>query len=346
MAIIFMDGFDHYGTSAARLLDGVYSSYESVTIKSTAARTGAYGIEIQCIMNDSGLRWRTPEPKSMIGVGFAFSISELPKTSDAMALVQALTGETAAIVTILISATGAVVARRGGRTGTIVAQSAAEVVLPGSFQHFECEFNDAAIEVRLNGVTVLNIADAGYTSLIEQFMIGGCYGYPKTGAGLAVMKIDDLYFRDDTGPNANTWVGDEGVYRRLMNVDISVDGWEPAVGADLFENINNVPPLDATEFIYASEADDKASFGMTPLPSNLISVTAVQISTRAWKTDSGDAKLSVGIGSGSSETMNDPHPVSNAARWFRDVFEVNPATGLRWLPSDLNAASAIVERTE
>lgn len=340
-----MDGFDHRGTVAARLLDGEYSSSNNVEISASAARTGQYGLRIHAGANDSGLRWRPHASKDAIGYGHTFGVSRLPDDDRSAAITQILTAEGDVLATTLLTPTGAISCRLGGRLGTLRGISQAEVILPGSDQHIEHAWIDGALEIRVDGTTCLNVPDVGYSGPIGQTMFGGCYGYPKTGAILLYYNLDDLYVWDTVGSDVNTFVGDQGVYTRLVDADGTIVEWLGTQPGDLYPLIDNVPPNDAS-YIYATETEAKASFGVSDYPTNLIAVTATQVSSRMWKTAPGDAKVALGVASGSSEEIADAHALSANPRWYRNVFEKNPATGLPWLVGDLNNADAIIERTE
>lgn len=345
MALLWMDGFDHYGGVAARMLDGVYAQIESVTLTTVGARTGPRCASIAAGLNDSGMRRVLPVAVTTVGFGFAFNINQLPTGSVDLGLGQVLDQDNVAMASLVIIPTGSIVLREGGRTGPILAQSAAETVLPGSFQHFECEFSPAGCEVRINGVTVLNSVATGIASEIAQLYIGGLKGYPKSGALNVTMLLDDLFARDGAGSANNTWIGDQKVYTRLPDEDGPEQDWTPSTGANAWPILDNVPPVDS-EFISAAEAGKRTSVGMAAFPGEIVAISAVYTATRLWKTDAGNAKVAVDMISGASETGNAPHPLSTAPRWYGDMFESNPATGLPWLVTDINAAQVVIDRTE
>lgn len=345
MSLLWIDGFDHYGGQAARMLDGVYAQIEAVTLTSVGARTGQRCASIQVVYNDSGMRRVLPSATDTVGFGFAFNINELPTRSIDLGLGQVLDQDNVPMATLIIMPTGAIVLRLGGRTGSVLAQSDPETVLPGSFQHFECQFSPAGCEVRINGVTVLNSVDSGVTRPIAQLYLGGCQGYPKTGATAVTMLVDDLFARDGLGSTNNSWIGDQKVYTRLPDEDGPEQDWTPSTGSEAWPILDNVPPIDG-EFISAVEAAKRTSVGMAAFPDEIVAISGVYTATRLWKTDAGNAKVAVDVISGASETDNAPHPLSTAPRWYGDMFELNPATGLPWLVTDINAAQVVIDRTE
>lgn len=343
--LLWIDGFDHYGANVARLRDGVYAEVNYVTLVAVNARTGPRCASISAGQNDSGMRRVFPATTTVAGVGFAFNINQLPTDSTSLALCQILDENNALVATLMVMPTGAVQLRRGGRTGTVVTQSAAEVVLPGSWQHFECEFGPGTCEVRINGVTVLNTAASTVVGGFAQVMLGGCYGYPKMGAIAVTMLLDDVFARNAEGSVNNSWIGDQKVYTRMPDEDGPEQDWTPSVGAEAWPILDNVPPDDAA-YLNATAAGERVSVGFAAFPDEIVAISGVYTASRVWKTDAGNAKVAVDMIVGASETAQPDHPLSTAPRWYGDMFEVNPATTLPWLISDLNTAQVVIDRIE
>lgn len=345
MALLWADGFDHYGGVIARLRDGVYSSLDNASLVTNPVRTGTRALQIWSGGNDSGARRVLPAETDNVGFGFAFNITNLPTDTTSCALGQLLSKTNAQLATITIYPTGAIAVRRGLRGGTILAESAAEVIMPGSFQHFECAVDGDNLEIRINGVTVLNLTNLDLAAPIAQLYIGGCYGYPKTGATMIDMTIDDLFAWDKSGATVNTWVGDKKVYTRMPDEDGPDQDWTPSVGTEAWPILDNIPPND-TQYLTATEEGDKVSVGIAAFSTDIVSIAGVYVTARMWKTDAGNAKVSIDMVSGDEATDNDPVAVSNAPRWYGKVFDADPETLMPWTVSGLNDALVRLERDE
>lgn len=348
--LLHADGFDHYGNVAARLLDGVYAQAAGVTFVTSGQRTGTAAIKINAIANDSGLRWVLPGVRDKVGVLYAFNMNTLPVGPSAVALLQFLDASNNPVATITVLPTGSLEYRLGGRTAPVEVTGSPSV-RTGSMQHFECEASfglagATAIEVRINGVTVLNKSGMSAPSACAQVYIGGCYGFPKTGALGVEMIIDDLGVRDGLGTANNTFMGDLKAYTRFPTSDGVEQDWDISSGVDAFAMLDNVPPLDGSEFLSAVAAGERTSVGIGDFPDSIVSVAGVVLASRIWKTDAGNAKVAVQFAEGGSETTNDPHPISTAPSWYGDVSETNPSTGAPWLIADVNALEVVLDREE
>lgn len=345
MALIWADGFDHYGGVIARLRDGVYSSLEHASLVTSPARTGSRALQIWSGGNNSGARRVLPAETDNVGFGFAFNINNLPTDTTSCALGQLLAKNNDQLATICIYPTGAVAVRRGLRGGLVLAESAPEVIMPGSYQHFECAVDGDNLEIRINGVTVLNLTNLQLLWPIAQLYIGGCYGYPKSGAAMIDMTVDDLYAWDKSGSKVNTWVGDKKVYTRMPDEDGPDQDWSPSVGTEAWPILDNIPPND-DQYLSATDPGDKVSVGIAAFSSDIVSIAGVYVAARMWKTDAGNAKVSIDMVSGAEATENEPVAVSNAPRWYGKVFEEDPETLMPWTITSINNALVRLERDE
>lgn len=342
--LLFADGFDHYGTIPARLLDGVYGEINGVSF-SSASRTGPRALEIAIFSNNSGLRWVLPGDRDVCGFGYAFNLNRLPTDPVSLAFGQFLAADGSILATITVLPTGAIQWRTGGRNGTVNGTSA-PVVRAGSFQHFECNarLDVGAIEVRIDGVTVLSVVSSDATGSCGQVYVAGCYGYPKSGGDR--MVIDDLFVRDDLGTRNTGFIGDRKAYTRLPATDGPLQDWTISVGAQAFAMLDNIPPADATDYLTADTAGKKVSVGIAAFPTDIVAISGVYVATRLWKNDAGNAKVSIQVESDGTETDHDPHPMSTAPSWYGDVFEDDPGTAAPWLIADINELRLVINREE
>lgn len=346
----WMDGFDHYGTDAARLRDGVYAGANNVSLVDTNPRTGERCLRITG-GNDCGVRRIFDADLVTAAVGYAMFLPSLPTDSKSVTLAQFRDNANEAQLTVCLSSTGQVIAKAGTMAGGSVIGTSAPCVYDSSYQHVEVKGVIGAaggVEVRINGVTVLNVTGVdtqpdGTESTTAQVLVGGAStaitGFPP------YMLVDDLYAWDTTGAANNDFLGDKKVYTRLPDADTPTADWVPATGLLQYPMLDNVPPLDSSEYIFAEEAATQTQVGLSELPGEIVAISGVQTYTRAFKTDAGDANLQVSVVSGVTVEPGLDRPLSQAPIWYTDVVENDPATGAPWLLADLNAAQVLIERT-
>lgn len=349
--LLFMDGFDHYGPvnfQGVALRQGVYAETNLGTggVKPGIARTGTYALQITADNSPGVRRVLTDGAVETCGVGYAFSLGGLPTDNSSLGLLQWKTDANVNLATIMVSSIGQLILQRGSNGGPEIARS--EVcIYADSYQHFEAARSPAGIEVRINGVTVLNVADPGLAGDTAQVKIG-TNGVALLGMLNSPLTVDDLFCWSGEGPNNNDFLGDVKVYTRMPTSDGPVQEWEPAIAGPGFAMIDNVPPLDGSEYLSAPPASGirRSEFGIADFPEEIVSVRGVYLATRAFKTDAGNAKLRTGVQVDAADELSPEHALSMAPVWYGDVFELNPATDLAWSVDDLNDLQTVIERTE
>lgn len=354
MALLFLDGFDHYGPvdwNGNILRQGVYAEANFSGVIATNPRTGTYALRIFAGQNDAGVRRVLVDgPVPTVGAGYAFAINKLPTDNRSLGLLQWRNASNQIKASVWITSTGTVVVVDGGRGGAAVAESD-PVVYAGAYQHFEAVHGPAGIEVRINGVTVVNAppvsAVPGDTAQIKL----GANSYPLTGAAGINMDVDDFFIWSGDGAINNDFVGDVKVYTRVPTSDGPEQGWTPAAGEDGYANIDNIPPQDATEYVMAAELGSppdpiRSTFGVGDFPEEIVAVRGVALFTRMWKTDAGNAKVRTGVQVDAAEQLSREWPITMAAVWYQDVYEVNPSTATVWSLEAINDMDTVLDRVE
>ena len=122
--------------------------------------------------------------------------------------------------------------------------------------------------------------------------------------------------------------------------------WGLSSGSTAFNLINEATPNDSS-FISAGTGPIPAAQRVTlsALPLSVTVVRGLMTYARARKTDGGDANLQVGLVSGASTDAGDIKPLTTSYSYYNDIVEVDPATGVSWLPLAVNAAILRFNRT-
>lgn len=342
--LLWCDGFDHYGSNIALMRNGAYAEVNGASLTNSPAfvRTGTRALLLSSIGGSA--RRVFGAQKQAVGVGVAFNlITSLPDDEHEFMRFEDSAGTRS--VFLIINSAGEICARVGVVSITEIARSGV-VVGASSYQHLEAKVViDAvagAVEVRLNGVTVLNVSGVDTQTTSAETSTVTVRGSGHTG-GIA---IDDFYAWDEEGYQNNDFIGDKKVYTVFPDADTSTEEWELSVGVDSYAILNNNPPVDATDYLYSEGPGVRTDVEVAALPPEIVSIAGVFVPTRMWKTDAGNSKVRVGIVSGVAEDFGAPHALSMAASYYGDVFETDPDTGALWTLSALNAVQLAIDRTE
>lgn len=352
MAAQWCDDFTSYGANPAFMLDGLYAETQSaalvddpdplVTQQVLRLQGGA--------VTDGLLRRVLTAAQTVVGIACRVWISFLPQNL-AQAVVVGRFNDLANSrqIDIVVTPTGAISAYRGDyNTGTLLGTSA-PALTANAWAHVESKvlFSDTVgtVEVRVNGVTVLNLAnqDTVATANVSCSIVALANGRDATSAGPDAY-FKDFFVWDNTGTRNNNFAGSVSVVSLTPNSDVALT-WALSGGATGFSLINESPPVDASFISAGSPPPAIDKMGMTNLPADVTSVRALMTLVRARKTDGGDGNLQVGLISGASVDLGADRPITTAFTYYSDFSEEDPATVAPWLPTAVDAANIQFNRT-
>ncbi len=340
MAILWMDGFDHYGTGliASSLTGyGVYAAASSTYAKTTPTpRTGTYCLQLGTLRRVFGAT------KTSVGVGFAFYMDELPNADDDVGLMVFRNAGASVQCRLTINPTGTVALYTS--TSTKQAESGI-VIAPGQWYHIEAYFvpngSSSSMEVRLNETTLFTKSPFTITGTpsnetsIVSFDLGVTVTY---------WYIDDLYAWDTSGSYNNNFIGDKRIATLYPDGDTVEADWTPNSGGTGYTQIDETTPDNDTTYITSSTVGDISEFNFQAMPTGAVGISALQVITNARKTDAGTADMRTDIVSNVSSTSGVTKTLTTAYGMRNDIFETDPNTGALWTKAGLDAAKIRIER--
>lgn len=345
MALLWCDGFDHYG-SRGPMLDGPYLEVgTSVTLSTAQARTGARSILLSA--NQVALRRGLGAPRDRVGLGAAFYFTTFPTQNGDCILFQWRDTGNTAHVSLVLNSDGTLQFRRGTGGGTVIGPQSAQVMGANSWNHVEAcvAFSDTAgtVEARVNGVVVISATglDTVNTANIPctQVVI-----FNRTSAAAGVAHIDDVFAWDAIGAINADFLGDCRVYTIAPNANTAFAEWAANSGQP-WDAIDDAAPDDDGTYITTATVGAESQFELANLPADVVSVRGVVLATRMRKTEAGDAFVRVGMVSGAFEGYGDDRAITTAYVTYHDVIERDPQNGASWTPAAVNNAKLKIERT-
>jgi len=354
MALLWCDGFDHYGTSTAKMLDGVYAEVgTSASISTLNPRTGANHLRINGGSGQAAtfVRRVLGGAKTTVGLGAVFYLTALPTGNNCQRIFGYADATNATQLGIVIQSTGTIEAWRGvPGSGTSLGATSSPVVVASAYQHIEAVvlFSQTVgtVEVRVNGVTVLSVSgvDTCNTALTEcsQVYIGGAANGTQTDK---THYIDDLFCYDNTSSYNNTFIGDRRVLTLFPDANTATADWTAVGAATGYECIDEASPDDDTTYITAATVGLVSQFGLQNLPGGISVINAVVMVERARKTEAGTANTQVSVVSGASTTAGADKALTEIYTYRQDVFQIDPASAAPFTPSEVDALQFKVART-
>lgn len=338
MAIIWMDGPDHYGTDRNLLLNGVYAEATNTFLE---ANSGPGGVGTVFRFGAARLRKVLPGERTLVGVGNRWYFDTLPVVPIEMILFLDLLGGELGSLQLL--PTGAL-QYVSGVAGAVIWRGD-PVIVSRSWQHIECvvDFSDQVaggkLRIGVDSVTIYD-NDAIKTQPVTVPAQLPCSQIVWVGvSGLA----RDLYIWDDTGAINNSGMqGDRQIVTTFPTSD-ALNDWVPSAGGTGWPLVSNDPPVDA-DFISANAPDLISTFGMGDIDTDITNISAVMVVSRLWKSDAGLATIKLRVTSSGNTAEGAEKAVSTDKVFYASIFETDPHTGIKWTPGAVNAVTAGLKR--
>lgn len=346
--LLFMDGIDRYGTTVAKMLNGLWAACTGAIQSSVIPPNTSYAL----LLTGSAQYCRRvlPTTAATVGMGARFYTASLPSFI-AQSVLTFADASANAHIRVAIGISGEVHVYRGatamsgtGALGTLLGSSAVGVIIPGTWQHIECKVfvhdSTGTVEVKIEGVTVLTITGAdtcnGSTATISN--IGS-----EVKSGGTSLYIRDYFAWETTGPDNDDFIGVKRVYTCMPTADGSLTAWTRNTGSDDYAAIDEVPDTDTTDYVYSDTAGQVSTFTVADLPANVGGIVGVEVTAKMSKSDAGVATGKAGVVYLGLVDAGDEHVPGTSFAFYPTMFEADPY-GVAWARTVFNATEMRLER--
>jgi hypothetical protein len=340
MALLFMDGFDHYVTANMGM------KWTSVTANSgtlpaittnlgrrsggAALFAGGYAQNMKKVL---------PASVSTLITGFAFQASIAPAAN--VGVCWWIDGSTTQL-TLVVTTDLRLAVYRGASGGTLLGQTSANAIATGAYAYieFKATFHGSAgtAEVRVNGTVVLTLAGVNTIMSGNASANALALGSDITPPGAPSWYFDDLYVLDTTGSANNTYLGDARIDALLPNADGTYTAFTPSSGSTHYTLVNESAP-DTTSYVASATVGAKDTYQMQDLGTTN-TIAAVQVSNAAVKDNTAARSISNLVRSGSTDYTGASTALTTTYAYYSTVLETDPATSAAWTQTGVNGMQA------
>lgn len=342
MALLFMDGFDHYATAD---LAKKYASVGSTSsVQSAAGRRG--GGALRCTSSSPSVT-KTLAASSSWVIGFALSVSIFPGSASAIA---ALLDAGTIQCSLMVNPDGTLSVVRGASTAVTGGTSVAALSV-GAFAYIEWKvtiadsISSGTCKVRINGVEVINVTTgqdlkSTANTTANQVRVGSA-----SSLSVAQHDFDDLYVCDQSGSNNNDFLGDVRVDTLFPTADGNYSQFTPSTGTDHYVLVDEATP-NTTDHNDGANVSDRDSYALGNLAA-LVSQTVygVQVNAACLKDDAGAKSASTFVRSSSTNGDGASVALSTSQAYISQVYETDPNGAVAWTETTVNAMEAGVRVT-
>lgn len=338
MAILFLDGFDHYNSILEKW--DYHNSYNP------SFPAGRFGGQAFSVGNDPGITYRSLNDTltyyTTLIAGCAWYAGSGAASQGHTPFGFMRDGQEQFMVKLTANSHFSVY-----RQGTLIAEEGAVRPLYAWYYiELKVVFATGATgsyELRVNGATVLSagsVQTAVTNANANQLFMSNAY------AGTSYR--DDLYVIDTSGgAPQNDFLGDIRVETLYPNGNGSSSMLVGSDGnsIDNYLLVDEHPADDDTTYVGSATINDKDTYNYDPLVSTTGTIYGVQTNVRAKKSDAGSRSIAPVLKSGANETVGANAVLSSS--WLNiteQVFPTKPGGGA-WTIADVNAAEFGVKVT-
>ena len=351
MALLFMDGFDHY----SEILYGSMKWDNTLSVNCTYYPTyGRRGGGMIALVGTTGTYpeylYKTLNGNhATIMVGFAVTFQHsTPPPTQAQSFLKLCDGSTDHIYLRLNVTTRYLEVVRAPST---ILGTYSVPLSDGVWYYIELKatISDTvgSIQLRINEYLALNLSNQdtqnGANPYINKIAIAGWTptSYRHCGA-----NFDDLYICDDSGASNNDFLGDCRIDVIRPNGAGYTTNWAPSAGSN-YQCVDDALFDNGTDYVSETTVGDIDSYTFSDLPVGIADIKGIQTNVFAARTDSGvNTKLKPFLRPVSTNYEKTEATLTISYRDYNEITELNPETGLAWTKSTVDAMEAGIELTE
>lgn len=340
MALLFVDGFDHYGNLDITKKWSSIAGSPSIDASNGRRGTGALvamtsgtGVIRNFTAGDS---WR---------MGCSLKVGALP---GAWASIFTLYDAGSIQSDLRVNPDGTLEVTRAWFTLTGAVSALALSVGVTYYIEWKLTIADSiaanSCKVRVNGVDWITVPagqdlKATSNTTANQLRLGSANPSGSMGGST---YIDDFYVCDASGSTNNDFLGDVRVDTLFPNADGTYSQFTCSTGTSHYALVDETAP-NTTDHNESSTAGHKDSYALGNLTALSSTIYGVQLNVAALKDDAGARGLKVGMRSSSTDSVDAGTALTTSQLYYQRVLETDPATTAAWTESGVNAAEALVE---
>ena len=332
-ALRFIDSMDHYVTAD---IPEKWTGNSFCSIAPTSGRRGGGALT----WSSNGYVTLSLDPQPTWIVGCAFRYTTLPgATTSLLQFIDASTDQ----CEFALTATGTIQARRSPAT---LLGTASAVLAVNTFYYLEFRVvihnTLGEMGLRVNAVPVLALT--GQDTQVTANATANAFRIGAIGPGIfAASLLDDVYVCDGTGAAPhNTYLGDCRVDVLLPSGDSTPLAWTPSTGTTHSTLVDESVPNDDTDYLSTLTVGARDLHVFPDLPAMINpAILGIQHCINARKDDVGTRQLKSVIKSGvTTQAGPTTLTIGSTYAYHRELWPVDPATGLAWTVAGVNAIEA------
>jgi hypothetical protein len=363
MALLFVDGFDHYGTAEiAQKWGGVsVGTGSTMGIAPGAGRRGGGCLRHTFALGTTGALATVSRPVTADTAGFAIGVAvKMPSIYIGTGGVSLLTLQGGGInhLALVVRASGALEVWRLSGSGHVLLGTFTVLLPLDQFAYVELAGTIAVspngiVQGQVNGAPGLNVTGAGtiagaalWTTVVLGQTNGTGVSWPSSNLNIAkTVDYDDFYACNGLGPFPwNTFLGDVRVDPRFPTANGANATWTPSSGTNHAALVDDPTPNGDVDYNESGLVGQMDTFVMQPAPAGSV-ILGIQHCFNMKKLDTGSCLVAPVVRHAGAQYLDTALGVSETYAFGTVAQTINPGTGQPWTEAGFNAAEFGYTRT-
>ena len=337
MALVFIDGFDHYASADTT---DKYFAENGGNIDTVEPRTG-----LGCLKMTGGTSHITiavaAKDTYIVGFGIKFSSPSSSAFEDLITFYEdSYSLESQVSVQYTGKKTFRVVRGEEVSPQATLGETTDQFDLHDGWHYIEFKafINDTtgSFELKLDEESILSATSIDTRNGTAEADEIKHIRISRIETGVTSTFIDDLYICDTIGTKNKDFLGDVEVTTVFPKADGALEDWALSAGSDSFALVDDNPPDDDTTFVEDAVSAQRDSFDMDDV-SSITAILGIQLTEYA-KFASGSASMKHLTRVGSTNYLGSTKVLAATYDFHMHVFEDDPDISSAWTVSGLNAA--------
>jgi len=213
------------------------------------------------------------------------------------------------------------------------------------WEHFgfdvKIDSSNGWVKIYLAGSEILSYQGNTGSTQINNIRVGKTSGFVD---GTFTIYLDDLYFDDTTGEASPTAPPIKKFYPINVNGDGNYSQWTPIPTGSHYQNVDERPPNDNTDYLEAVTGSLLDSFTMTTFTldtnENIIAMIPFVIAKRGSTTE----KISLGTRSSGTDSLGTAQDLSTSYDYYWER-QTTGSLGFDWNQSYLDSVEVLINST-
>jgi len=323
LALLFIDGFDHYG--GADILKKWTDAANGI-ISTSTKRTGVSSMAFESTYDDRMVRKALGANYNTLVVGAAIM---QPHPNADIDRIFIFCDNTTSQIAIIVNRDHTISAYRGN---TLLGTTVSPVFQADVWDYYEAKvvFSQTAgsVTVRRNEVTILDLTGIDTCESANEYGNGfefhPCTGYSTSG----------FTFYDDIYCDSTDFLGDIKVETIYPSGAGNSTQFTPSAGLN-YQCVDEAPANGDTDYISTSEVDKIDTYDYSDIISDG-TILGVQVNIMARMDDSGTNKIAPVVRPASTDRIGNTKELTQLYKDYLQLYTVSPETSVAWTKSEIN----------